>query len=739
MWRLSPVASLVAALSFALGSYTITKVEFPSELASAAWFPWVAAAYLLWLRRRCLGRLVLLAVAFGIQFLAGFPEVVAFSAAALVLYGLWTAVADYRRSRKLSHLVTPMLGLVGAGILAISLVMAQFLPTLEALALSPRAGGIDPGLADESVHPLGLFTLLIPSLYGTQGSFGGAWGFYWAPSCMMYSIGTFYVGIVPVILLWAAGCRYVFGRRPDALSETSRPTTDRLPVGYLGVVTILFMAYAMGRYTPVFSICWHLLPFLRWFVSPPKCLFIVVLGLGCLAGGAFDWLVRTREGVGVRQGGPGGLLSRHGATLAALLLAVVIAVCLVDEARIGKRVLHDVFHLKSVGPEVVHQVRWDLLARDALKLPVIALLGSLLIGMYVRAGRPRARIASVLVAVCIADLWLSSYDALQPGPRWILREPSPHRPAFIGDAGPIRTLEFEHVIGPEDRVRLEASLPRAERLVTLGPILAQDRLLTDWQRLIRKTRALQYMSWPMADRTYRCRQSNVFGSRHVADLLLLLESGETPSAAKARLLAVLNCDRILLPPDLLGIFTGDASVASRLAMVGDPLARAFVVGGARVVRDQREVLEALLHDSTDLRDVAWLDAAHTGDDSFEDLRPGRVPHKVHLLEYVPNGLRIEVECAQPGLLVLTDAYYPGWVATVNDVPRPIYRVNYAMRGVRVSSGINTVELNYRPASWRVGVVVSLATLVLLLVGGLIGRTRRRWSGPRTAVSGAADT
>src|SRR5262249_18443797 len=44
-----------------------------------------------------------------------------------------------------------------------------------------------------------------------------------------------------------------------------------------------------------------------------------------------------------------------------------------------------------------------------------------------------------------------------------------------------------------------------------------------------------------------------------------------------------------------------------------------------------------------------------------------------ITRYEPNS--VEIEARGKGWLVLTDTFYPGWVATVDDVPTTIFRAN----------------------------------------------------------------
>ena len=87
------------------------------------------------------------------------------------------------------------------------------------------------------------------------------------------------------------------------------------------------------------------------------------------------------------------------------------------------------------------------------------------------------------------------------------------------------------------------------------------------------------------------------------------------------------------------------------------------------------------------------------------------------------------------LLVLTDVYYPGWIATIDGVEAPIHRVDYAFRGVSVPAGDHLVEFTYRPSSFRYGAYGSMvgAAIVGFLFGGgavTTGFRKARISSPR---------
>lgn len=88
---------------------------------------------------------------------------------------------------------------------------------------------------------------------------------------------------------------------------------------------------------------------------------------------------------------------------------------------------------------------------------------------------------------------------------------------------------------------------------------------------------------------------------------------------------------------------------------------------------------------------------------------------IDVLEYSANTIRLRVNTDQPAMLVLIEAYYPGWVATVNGQSARIWRVDHASRGVLIPAGDGIVTMTFVPASFYTGMKITLATLVLLIL------------------------
>ena len=73
------------------------------------------------------------------------------------------------------------------------------------------------------------------------------------------------------------------------------------------------------------------------------------------------------------------------------------------------------------------------------------------------------------------------------------------------------------------------------------------------------------------------------------------------------------------------------------------------------------------------------------------------------------------------IVVLTDAFYPGWEAALDGAPVAVLRANTAVRAVVVPAGDHVVEMRYRAHSFRRGLVLAGIAAVLLGVAMNWGR------------------
>jgi hypothetical protein len=92
-----------------------------------------------------------------------------------------------------------------------------------------------------------------------------------------------------------------------------------------------------------------------------------------------------------------------------------------------------------------------------------------------------------------------------------------------------------------------------------------------------------------------------------------------------------------------------------------------------------------------------------------------------------NSVVVQARLNCRGMLILSDVWYPGWVAQVDNAPATIYEPDSALRGVVLDQGEHRVEFHYRPGSARVGAAMSI--LGILGAWAVAFRERRRSGQP----------
>jgi hypothetical protein len=90
-----------------------------------------------------------------------------------------------------------------------------------------------------------------------------------------------------------------------------------------------------------------------------------------------------------------------------------------------------------------------------------------------------------------------------------------------------------------------------------------------------------------------------------------------------------------------------------------------------------------------------------------------------------NTITITAVSNQPALLFLSDTYYPGWNAYVDGVRTKIYLAYYAFRAVAIPEGEHQVEFRYEPASFLLGLKISTACTMLVLVYLFLKKTHAK--------------
>jgi hypothetical protein len=439
----------------------------------------------------------------------------------------------------------------------------------------------------------------------------------------------------------------------------------------------LALAYALGPITPVFPLLIEL-PLLGSFRVPSRALFLADFCIALLAAAGLESM----------RGAPKSTAARL-TTLGALIIALSLVAA-------GWGIAGD-------------RIRPALLAGGLIGV----LLASLWSGM-----RPNGPTLSVVVVVLVL-----LEVTLAPALHFLL----PYAP----NAGAVYRKHGE-------LYRQLAQLAGSARVWILGATgdpettskvatLFGLRSLDDYEP-VNLRRQAEYLTYLIDGSTHLERPPWVFGGlvRTVA------APGRRPLATRRRLLDLAAVRYVVIHAGVLAEDDVQQMITAtgfrRLPELGsDPavfenpraLPRAFVVYRASPAPPADPLLARLSEDGFDPLVESYVEGAALA------VAPGAPARgaPATVVRDEEEVVEVEATLSAAGLLVIADSFYPGWHATVDDVPVPIVAVNHLFRGVHVPAGAHRVRFEYRPRSFTLGAVVSLAAvagLVTLLI------CRRRW-------------
>lgn len=125
-----------------------------------------------------------------------------------------------------------------------------------------------------------------------------------------------------------------------------------------------------------------------------------------------------------------------------------------------------------------------------------------------------------------------------------------------------------------------------------------------------------------------------------------------------------------------------------------PIVQKSIAARNRLMMEMLYADDPFWHDSTmrafDPRTVAWID--HDLETELAPYLSGIPPRATEIVTVTyptPQRTELQATLEAPGLVILSDADYPGWELTIDGRPAPIYRVNRLMCGGRITRNSST--------------------------------------------------
>lgn len=758
--NLSPAASTLAALLFALGGHLATKVEQINQLQALAWLPWlllVSGQFVVCIQsRRRLG--LIFSALFALQLLAGHTQTSFISITGVLIWTILTKPpsGSYVAAKSHSHLrhfwmavkqnVMPFTPYIALGLLIIS---AQLLPTLELARHSMRGGGLPfEEAVSFSLHPMLLGRALLPS-YGN-------------------ALSNEYVGYIGVLGLIMA----LIGVTRHARKRTIR----------IIVLACTGLFFAFGGYNPLYEALAKFVPPFNLFRAPARWLALWAMGISLLAGLGLDALNQQLASHRRHR-----LCWQASAMISGLIALTFIARELTpagDTGRIGIPIWQDLagWLLGLVlGAVIILTIRnrlYGIVLVAAIEILVSSL--SLPVNQLdtpqaytsVRPAmtqlleskqdiKPNYRLVSMSNLLfdpgdldelqrsspSPTDLYSASPRVVAAKAKEVLTPNLPlawKLPSVDGYGGGILPLSTyaQFATGftgsdhpsPDGRIRehLQHTPPNWLLNITNTRWLITDKLNDMWSNhvyydlqfdvqlgkgmstQVRQLRPLQATSVGLV------LSSNPSSSDIIADLHMTLDDGSQvtrpiPSPDSKRSLVKIQLGTPMTPHAITISSRHESLTVHGLTLI-DERSGAFqsqTLGPYRIAHSG----DVKVYDNLGVFPRAYQV------DSLPITPETIVTGRTHIRNYTPTYVEIETHASAPTILVLADALYPGWRASINNQTAQIHSANTVFRAIHLPPGQHLVTFHYDPSSWFWGVRISavalliwIATTVLSLYG-----------------------
>ncbi|MFN2397143.1 MAG: hypothetical protein ABR543_00645 [Gemmatimonadaceae bacterium] len=206
-----------------------------------------------------------LALTIGLAVLSPHPQLLQYLLLASGAFGLFCAFAARDDGEPLSRKVAlrRLMFAAGAVVLGGAIGAIQYLPVVEYVPWSPRAGGVGYERATQFSMPLAeLVNVYLPQ-------FSGILDAYWGSNPL--KLHGEYLGVVVLVLTGAA-----FG------AGITNQTRKRFR-WFWGITTIVALLWALGGNTPFFRLVYALVPGTKFFRAPSTIFFLVSFGVSMMA------------------------------------------------------------------------------------------------------------------------------------------------------------------------------------------------------------------------------------------------------------------------------------------------------------------------------------------------------------------------------------------------------------------------------------------------------------------------
>jgi hypothetical protein len=482
---------------------------------------------------------------------------------------------------------------------------------------------------------------------------------------MPFHTSTEYLGVIPILLAVIA---LVYKR-------------NRVTIFFAALTFVVFLV-SLGKYFPLlYNLLFHYLPLFNKFRIPSMILHLLPFTVGILAAYGMAFLLEVHDADKIEKLKKALLYISGG--LAALMIIGFLFKSSVYQTLSGSWFVKEDENYGEQTNQLIaalKPLRFDLLWNDYVKFVFIFGASAMAIIAFLHKKIRAVGFSAILIGILLIDLLIIDVKFISPKP----------------------SQRLEESFQPDATIAYLKQQPGLFRVFPVGGSLFMDNTFAyhgitsiggySPAKLKIYQTMLDSCMYKGADPTFPINMNMV----NMLNVKYLVLEGQLPEGR----FSLANIDQ----------------GRKRLTYLNPAaLPRTFFVKKAIVAPSQTQVFAELNSVRFDAATMAVVEKPMPQDLTSPDSTSAEIT------EYKSREITIRAFTSSPGLLVLSEVYYPaGWKAFIDGNETEIYKTNYILRSVVVPKGEHTVTFKFDPPLYSTGWNLTRAawgiTLICILIG-----------------------
>jgi hypothetical protein len=662
--ELSKFSSLISAIVF-MFSGTVTSRIYAGHLNildAFVWFPLILLFYEMAIKERKLVYGIMAGFALALMFFTGHTQFIAYGLMASVMYFIFRSYGIIKKESNSRCILNLAVILFVSIVVLFSLIAIQLLPTLEFSNYADRAGGISfKDASTFSLTPQYFITFIIPEFFGSPIN-----NTYWHHGNLWEICG--YAGVLPLILA-LIGIIY------------KKNTTYKYIFLGLALFALLF---SLGKYTPIFILCYNYIPGFDLFRAPARFLFVYMFSISILAGLGSSFLT---ENISRKQLEEFSKFTKYLILISIFSIIVLILSYFAKSFIIsfGQSIITENY---LIYPQLYQyplsywydftKIVYSTILQSSIIFIIFLVASTSILSLKAKGKINLSHFQYIVILFILLDLFAFGWN-------------------FIDTKNPddiFKAPEYIKLIKNDDsRYRVLGQLDQT--IASKLDIELVNGYDSSYLRLY------QDFLW-------------LSGNQKISNnpnYSLIIDIPDISEIHNLNILCLLNIKYIITEkePTTLGFYKVYNQNNLSIYEVNETMPRAFIIRNARIIQNKSEMFNVLQDNYFNITEEILLEQ-----------NPGVPIHNsgkfetAKIARYTPNRIDLEINMTNPGFLVLSEIWYPGWKAYDNNQKSEVYKTDYALRSIFVVEGEHHISFIYEPESYSIGKEISGLSLIIFI-------------------------